>query len=233
MRCDEFESRLNEALDARRDPGDDLLLSGHARHCRSCRDLAVAMELIGESLRWAECPEPDEGLTEKVLACVAATPSLQSSRPWSVWTHVTLAAAVALLVMLVLPRRENQEASHPSLAAVAPQVELAQLEFLPAAQPVGQLARDATARYATLARNTSESLSGVFSLWQPATPEPQASNEAPPPREPLLAEMAAGLRPLADSTTGAVRFLLDVLPQGEGEGSRQRGAGRGQQAEGS
>jgi hypothetical protein len=31
--------------------------------------------------------------------------------------------------------------------------------------------------------------------------------------------MAAGLQPLADSTTGAVSLLFDLLPQGETAGS--------------
>ncbi len=93
------------------------------------------------------------------------------------------------------------------------------------AQPVGQLAREATARYATLARHTSDSLSGVLSLWQGPAAEEEVPGEGQTRGEPLLAEVAAGLRPLAESTTGAVRFLLDVLPQDDAVDTRQRAEG--------
>jgi hypothetical protein len=52
-------------------------------------------------------------------------------------------------------------------------------------------------------------------MWRPLALLPQDETPDAPTREPLLAEMAAGLRPLADSTTGAMSFLLDILPQGE------------------
>src|SRR5688572_15556881 len=198
MQCDEFERRLNEALDARRDPSDDRLLSLHARHCRGCRELAATMEIIGESLRWAQQPEPNEQLAEKVLARVASltpvspTPASHSKGPWSVWTHATLASAVVLLVALVLPRQQDQSVPDGGFAATPQQEQLAQLEHINVpAQPVGQLAREATARYATLARNTSESFSGVLSLWQPSATEEGTGDEAP--RDPMLAEVAAGL----------------------------------------
>jgi hypothetical protein len=225
MQCDEFERRLNEALDARRDPSDDRLLSLHAQHCRGCRNLAATMEVIGESLRWAQQPEPDEQLAETVLARVASpTPASHSKGSWSVWTHATLAAAVALLVALTLPRQHEAMPDGGFAAATPQQEQLAQVEHMGVpAQPVGQLAREATARYATLARNTSESFSGVLSLWQPSATEEGTGDEAQ--REPMLAEVAAGLRPLADCTTGAVRFLFDVLPQ---DGARDQG----QRAEG-
>ena len=218
MRCDEFESRLNEALDARRNPADDRLLARHAGACGRCRQLAAAMDLIGESLRWSERPEPSEALARNVLAQVASTrPAAQ--RSWSVWSHLTLAAAIALLVMVVVPRR-SAEPDRPAVArAVAPiSVEaMARAEVPePALAPVGQLAREATSRYATLAQNTSDSLSGVWSMWRPLTlPQQDEETAGAPAREPLLAEMAAGLRPLADSTAGAMSFLLDILPQGQ------------------
>jgi hypothetical protein len=178
------------------------------------------MELIGESLRWAEPDEPDEQLADKVLAQVVAI-SPPPRRQWSVWTHATLAAAVALLVAAILPRG-RQEMTTPVVAFPPEQQQLARIEpavTLPPAPAVGQLAREATAHYATLARNTSQTFAGVWSLWRPTVERAnvlhnmQAAQSGPD--QPLLAEMAAGLRPLADSTSGAVRFLLDVLPRGE------------------
>ena len=81
MRCDEFETRLNEALDARRNPADDRRLARHLDACRNCRQLAAAMEVIGESLRWSERPEPSEALADKVLAQVASVRVPPRTRP--------------------------------------------------------------------------------------------------------------------------------------------------------
>lgn len=214
MRCDEFETRLNEALDARRNPADDRLLARHRDTCHTCRQLAVAMDVIGESLLWSERPEPNEALTDKVLAQVAAT-TRAADKTWSVWTHLSLAVAVALLVMIVLPDRHSSAPQRPTVAntSVQPAEALARIESPePLAAPVGQLAREATFRYATLARSTSDSLSEVWSLWQPMADAMEADSDA---TGPLLAEMAAGLRPLADSTTGAMDFLFNLLPQGD------------------
>ena len=115
--------------------------------------------------------------------------------------------------MIVLPQRESPEPQRPTVAntAVQPTEALARIDLPePPAAPVGQLAREATSRYATLARSTSESLSEVWSLWQSREGAADAVST-----EPLLAEMAAGLRPLADSTSGAMDFLFNLLPQGE------------------
>jgi hypothetical protein len=117
-----------------------------------------------------------------------------------------------LLVAVMLPRERDQSPHAPAIASTPPASDaIAQAAELPApVQPAGDLAREATARYASLARSTSDSLSGVLALWQPAASQPGEPGEAA-----VLSEMAEGLRPLADSTSGAVRFLLDVLPQGE------------------
>lgn len=216
MRCDEFETRLNACLDARRDPESDEQLSLHAQDCECCRQLADAYSLINESLRYSDRPEPSEGLTSAVLAEAASSDSSLSDQTstgkWSVWTHVALASAAALLVAVMLPRERTNIASTAPAASAKPATD-AVAQVHPAATPVlpaGQLAREATARYASLARTTSDSLAGALAFWQPTAP---ATTE--PKDDAMLTEMAAGLRPLADSTTGAFRFLLDVLPQGE------------------
>jgi hypothetical protein len=216
MRCDEFEIRLNTALDERRNPAADRLLTRHADGCRHCRNLAAAMELIGESLRWSEPAEPDAALSERVLADLATT-TPAASQPWSVWTHVSLAAAAALLVTLVMRPDEQARPQRPVVAqtVLPPETEVAQLDVRPAL-PVGELAREATSHYATLARSTQDSLAEVWSLWQPRhANEPDLASQSEATAAPLLAEMAAGLRPFAESTSGAMSFLLNVLPRGE------------------
>lgn len=220
MRCDEFENRLNAALDARRNPADDRRLARHAEACRHCRQLAAAMDLIGESLRWSQHEEPDPRITQRVLTELATT-SLAASKPWSVWTHITLAAAAALLVAIVLRPNEQPQLHRPVVAQTLPETnapakqQLALLDAPPVI-PVRELAREATSRYATLARHTQESLADVWSLWPPQL-EPLADSGGldASAGEPLLTEMAAGLRPLAESTSGAMGFLLNLLPQGE------------------
>lgn len=219
MRCDEFENRLNAVLDARRNPADDRRLARHAEVCRNCRQLAAAMDLIGESLRWSRHEESDPRITQRVLAELA-TSSPAAGRPWSVWTHVTLAAAAALLAAIVLRPNEQPQPHRPVVAQTLPDAhapakeQLALLDSSPDV-PVGELAREATSRYASLARNTQESLADVWSLWQPQPKAATSGAPAAPAGEPLLTEMAAGLRPLAESTSGAMGFLLNLLPQGE------------------
>jgi hypothetical protein len=88
-----------------------------------------------------------------------------------------LAAAIAVLLAVVLPRRQADDA--PVAAAAVPvQQELARLDpVTPARQPVGQLAREATARYATLVQDTSDSVAGALALWQPTETPSDASAE--------------------------------------------------------
>jgi hypothetical protein len=51
MRCDEFEVRLNEVLDQRREPGSDVGLAQHMRQCGECRSLANSYQAVLQGLR--------------------------------------------------------------------------------------------------------------------------------------------------------------------------------------
>jgi hypothetical protein len=123
--------------------------------------------------------------------------------------------------MIVLPERGPPESPRPMVAEGKLPATAALAHIDPAPAPVGELAREATSRYASLARSTSQSLSDVWSLWQPiailaADESPTADSAS---SDPLLAEMASGLRPLADSTSGAMELLFKLLPQGESQNS--------------
>lgn len=78
MRCDSFETRLNEVLDQRGSPSEDRELRAHAESCAACRDLLVGQQLLFTGLDLAEKPAISSGFTSRVLARLADQSSVDS-----------------------------------------------------------------------------------------------------------------------------------------------------------
>ena len=225
MRCEDFESRLNELLDERRHPRFDALVSRHARLCPECRDLLTVYGIVLEQWQSLALAAPSEDISARVLAGVQ-NPLVASRHRHLTWLAWSVAASVALV--MVLSRNAPQHAVHPTpIARATPATKVAPaIDHSTINSPgVGDLALDATTRYADLARDTSSALAHVRFLL-PAAAEPlfaesltansilpsQAVARLQPANS--LAEVAAGFKPLADSTTGAMHFLFNVLPVG-------------------
>jgi hypothetical protein len=220
MRCEEFEARLQELLDQRRHPNFDALASRHARMCPECRELLVVYGIVLDEVRFLDVPPPANDLAERVLDEVLLSPRRERPRYLSPLVWVT-AAAVAILVV---GRRADEPRDLPAPVANAPQsspgIERHRDDIpVPA---VGALAQEATARYADLARDASGAISQVAWLLPGNSTRAVDAASRPEVSAPgnllngasTMTEVAAGFKPLADSTTGAVGFLLQVLPMG-------------------
>jgi hypothetical protein len=99
MHCVQFEVRLNQLLDDRRDPDSDLELADHARECSDCADLLVGHEMLLQGVATEKLDEPAAGrdFAVRVAAEVAGSARDSSWRRWN-WTIPTIAAALLLAV---------------------------------------------------------------------------------------------------------------------------------------
>ncbi len=75
MRCDEFELRLQDVLDERREPASDSALAAHGAECAACRTLAASLRGALQGLAALPRPAPSDSLTARVLAALADGPT--------------------------------------------------------------------------------------------------------------------------------------------------------------
>lgn len=228
MRCNEFETRLNHLLDRRRDPRHDRIVANHADDCGDCRRLMDAYLGICEGLSGLASPVPADDLGERVLCELARQPAPSSRRWLAPWAAI---AAALLVFVATRDRQPHQPVAAPAPALAAAPVPVPVIVAAPApaqtpSAPVGVLARQATEKYADLARDTQSALAGMSMLLphmdidmdlnmdEPAAQSDPVNDDA----SPLTTQVAAGLKPLADSTTGAMSFLWNMLPHSQPAG---------------
>jgi hypothetical protein len=228
MRCDEFEARLNDLLDLRLDPTDDLPLADHADDCAICERLLSAYRDSLSALPPQELPAPAD-LSCRVLEHWQSESIELSdrSRGWYLPHFVT--AAAAILIAFYLFRPDERPAPRPIIRSNDAQLHTSSPR--PAApSPIRSLAESANADglepWSDLADGAVGVIAEVASLW-PQTPAWQISGNASftPAAEkpPMIAEVASGLKPLAESATGTMHWLLDVLPA-SGDATRNAAA---------
>lgn len=98
MRCEDFEARLNEALDERRPISSVPELNQHIDDCVECRWLARSYEAVFAGLREAVIPVEPEWVSRRVLEEVRPRTVLLTFRRAE--SLLTLAAALLLAVGL-------------------------------------------------------------------------------------------------------------------------------------
>lgn len=223
MRCDEFESRLEEILDERLSPASDPLLKEHAALCAECRHRAAAYESMLVGLGLCQAPSWDDPeLSERVLAEIRrpALLHLVHSRPWTFATAL-LATAALILVVVSLSLRPRGDAPQPgpeNLAHSPPHQPVEPpkpLEQTHEPQALDELARAAGDKYMVLMRQTGESVAEVLELV-PGLPRneqaPTGISADDTSTQSWAAEMAQGLEPVTDSTRSALRSLWLAIP---------------------
>lgn len=135
MRCREFETRLQDVLDARGSLVDDCELAAHAAGCPNCRELVAAYDTLFDALT-ASSPAPPRRHADQVLCELARRESFSSRR------YLSLAAAAALLLvasvslwrfgtreqddshLVATPATNQSVINAPQAAAMRPAVEL-------------------------------------------------------------------------------------------------------------
>jgi hypothetical protein len=225
MRCDEFEARLNDLLDLRLDPAVDVPLAEHAEDCGHCRTLLAAYgnALLPATLAVAHDAPVDlaRRVYDRCGSNILVAP--RSSSRWYV-PHVAAAAAVALVALYLDSQPPQPSAARPvAKAHAAAEEPLTDPVALPASMEVASDSDSAFELWPDLSYGASGAFSDVGSLWPAKSIVAVAAPIEPLPslgQPQVIAELASGLKPLADSATGAMVFLLDVLPA-----ERQDGAG--------
>ena len=232
MQCEEFEFRLNDLLDERLPIERDAVLRAHAAACGGCRRLAEGYGALFHGLAELPPPDCDAALAWRV---VARCHTLRKRRRAVRYAYGLAAAAAAVLVVgfalrnpqeppLVDLRAEQTPpvAQHvvqtdPPLAESAVQENTPPAEVAAPPDAAALAAADAADPNAVLARETRQTLAGAFLLL----PGLRASNSADGATAPgaatvaaegPYAEVADDLKPLTDSTAGALGFLMNVLP---------------------
>jgi Putative zinc-finger len=236
MKCDEFETRLNELLDARASLEGDEQLRAHAAICESCRQDLATVGMIVSELAHRPRPMPSAGLATRVVAEFTA-PQVEHRTVRRVMAYAFAAAAVLLIAAFPAWRwwNDGASASNATLATVdvAPTAKVVVSTAVVADEqdaddetsdpPIGDLVREVSDRYKNLARDTQESYAEL-ALLLPGVRAPKRTtdaalqeNEDAAATEAVTSEgwvndMANGLKPVTDSTMGAFSFLLEALP---------------------
>jgi hypothetical protein len=209
VRCEEFETRLNDLIDERVEPSADATLAAHAAECAACATLLREYAALLNGVTMLPRPAVPAGLSLRVVADWRAVPRREAFRPR---VRVLLAMAAALLVAAIpavswLLRSPSPGASQGTQLAVADDT----------ATPV--ISRDendialvdqARETYEPLISATNESLTSVLNALPDsgdATPNAANLDDAV-----LDRDVTSSLGPVAVSASRSVASLLRVLP---------------------
>jgi hypothetical protein len=127
MLCDDFDTRLQNLLDARKSPQRDLSLRRHARQCRHCQAHLNSLARLLDGLELLDVPALPNDFAQRVVEQVSG-PSRRGTPSTRTLLAVALAASVLIVIAPMswyLVRRFQTVANIPQTTA-APTDELAQ-----------------------------------------------------------------------------------------------------------
>ena len=160
MRCDEFERRLQQLLDAREIPSVASDVAHHAAECDSCRSLLSVETHVADLIDGAFLDPPSDGFADRVVASYQAEqrPSQTPRRParsgrWLSWVSVTAAATLGVGLWFGLPpdrepvrrqTRPNQTASQPGAPtpSARPEHDIQVIDPAPVAKRLADIASE-------------------------------------------------------------------------------------------
>lgn len=212
MNREAFESRIQELLDRRQSPAGDPELLRAAEAAPELRRLLNAYQMFG-SLRRPR-PLPPANLAERVLSEMRAKPA-RVERRTPAWLAPFVAVAATLLIATTISIFADKHAA-PTAGPAAPRTANV-ADPKPSASPRwNRLSQQAAANYRELAATTGQSLNSALSIVRPPAPVTTAEKETPANVDDRwLRGVPGGLRPLSDSTSGAVYSLMRVVPSGD------------------
>lgn len=193
MRCHEFETRLNDLLDERRQPRLDVQLSRHTRQCDQCEGLLRSYEAVFEGLQSLPVLEVDSDLGARVVADFRPTVAMrmqrrESLRQWSRWLMVAAAMLAAAVPAWYVGRMSisppNGDRPTPQLTNNIEQ------------PPVGG---------STVASRLNYDYEELARMAAPIASRPLA----------VAGDMADGLKPVATSMSAAFDALRRTIPRGD------------------
>ncbi|MBX7074666.1 MAG: hypothetical protein K1X71_16100 [Pirellulales bacterium] len=247
MNTDTFEMRIQELLDCRAPLASDPELLAAAHDSEELRSILASYVALFDGVKQLPPPIPDNAITQRVLAELAAGPAEPAVLPMPDMRQWRLGAAAAILlatgaslwmwnerdqspkVALAPSLNEKNETvalpAPPVIAAPGDEsVGVVAIEPVPTAGPREQKVLEIGLQYAAIARQAMIALSDLAVLEPtlaatspPSEAEPTNSEPAPTADASLVDRLGVGLTPLASSTAGAFDFLFEVLPQSEAE----------------
>ena len=201
MRCREFNTRLQQVLDARQEPSDDALLQKHARDCAACRELLELQAVLLDALHLhptADVRDP-ANFADRVLLAVAPPGVVPVNGKSGRRRLLGAACCAAVLLLLGLPTLVQR--------SLAPSVSEPPVADLPSSPPTGDLEVREIAEPPSLQLSP---VSGHFDDLQLRYWWEQINPRAVAPMD----RLTGGLRPLANSFHVAIDALRRTWPAG-------------------
>lgn len=212
MHCEDFEDRLNVALDQRRPGVSDAEMWRHWEGCAYCRQVADSYAALLDGFHALPIPRAPAGLAHRVLDELHAHSN--PVRRWSL-AAAMLATAAGLLVALVPLVRPALEPDLPpgtvhTITVSAPEAAVPLtpgLEQFAIVRSIASLQGDDAAKL--LALETGQGLAVVY-LYAPGFAGSGTLAEAP-----WAVEVSESLKPVTESVTQTLGSLLRALPVAE------------------
>jgi len=211
MRCDDFEARLNDLIDRGLSWESDDALATHAAACGECREVREAYRMLLEGTAALERPLLSESMGPRVLAAWKQEPELTrvpvAESAWQLSRYVPTAswlAALAAGVMLAVVLR-------PWLTGVPDPAQKASVQVATGSPNSGAPNPATESPHGATDEQPIETIVVENAV---ATVAPVAEDEVAqgnPFVSGLLDEVADGLSPLRQSTSGALDELVDSL----------------------
>jgi hypothetical protein len=219
MRCDAFDTRLNDLLDRRLRPEYDARLAAHARACPRCREtLEIQQTLMADMAGGAMERAPD--MARRVVSQIWPVQTRKRSSPRDCRRRWALAVIAASLAMATIPALLGRFSTPTptAVATVAPPIEVVPNNHSP--NPVSPFAtspaplRSPEEPIAGLARGLGQSMArGMVRVPGVTSAAGPMSLIEPVVLPDELAEHLEPLRPLAGPVAAVVDLLRKSLPR--------------------
>jgi hypothetical protein len=210
MKCDEFERRLHQLLDARTAPETDTDLRRHARKCRRCREVLQGCEQLFDGLRFFEMPAPGSGFSAQVVQRIHPPRRRPPSSYRAASYAVMLIAASLFLAFLPTVFSYLRPPSRPGREDVASRVAVREAVPATGGEEIPGLPADPAPE--TVDPRLAHA---ILSQW--------AAHWKRKPWQPVDG-LAGGLAPITTSLSVAIDELRNTIPLGQQGGSSQSSA---------
>ena len=216
--CEKFEERLNEALDLRQSPREHQALRDHCSQCVECRQLLDGYLKMLDGVAGLSLPMPAPGLVGRIITRFETARSTRRRRV-GVLGSLTVAAALFVAAFFGLRSLDTESGpgSEPSVAvrsgpdhlAHDPRADESKTNDPSFADQ--HSGRAGTAELSQSDDTSPENDADVDLLFFSVLPAGNSSGGSRSATDWVTA-MNHGLKPLSDSTSGALDQLTDAFP---------------------